>query len=89
MSVVELNPDSQILQQMEGHWKQYFAIMLYKLSKEGAVLTVEDIELYSKENPIFLVHGTNEDIQFRFVSAQEAENLMILDKAKNPSGVSS
>ena len=69
----KLNPDSPILQQLEGQWDKITAILLHKLKgTEEVVITLDDMMNYPRER-YMLVYGHIDAIQLKLVTLEEAK----------------
>lgn len=80
-----INPDSTILQQVDGEWQKLAAAILWKLVKRGVVkVTVEDLkEMEAEFAPgmaCIFTHGHAESIEFSLVTMEQAERLAAHDK---------
>jgi arginine decarboxylase-like protein len=75
-----MNPDSAVLQQMEGYWQNMAALMLWKLARDGVELTKEDIESFPKGS-VLLTHGHKESVEFKLVTQEVAETIVAHDRA--------
>src|SRR5437868_2524520 len=41
MTIDVINPESAILQQLQGYWMKYLAMVIYKLAPNGVTLTIQ------------------------------------------------
>lgn len=73
MTVNVINPDSAILQQSEGMWQKYCALLVWKLARQGVTISVADIDKCNSEGElILLAHGHYDSIEFKLVTPQQA-----------------
>ncbi len=87
MTVKVLNPDSMVLQQVDGQWQKLAALIVWKLCGEKSVeITVADMQSIEKqfgaEGPVLLTHGHTESIEFRVITAERGRVLAEFE-AKN------
>lgn len=76
-----LNPDSTMMQQSEGHWQKYLCLVIWKLAREGVVITSADIiEFANQDKNVLLTHGHIESIEFKLVTPAEAERIRNYDR---------
>ena len=80
MPTTILNPESEILQQTEGHWQKLLALIVWKLAKQGVMITADDIMAFGKEGLVLLTHGLPDGIEFKMVTQTEASQLIVMDK---------
>jgi hypothetical protein len=73
-----VNPESVVLQQVEGHWQKLAALILYKAVRLGTIkVTEEDMKAFQAEfpnlgGPCLLTHGHSDSLEFRIVSMADA-----------------
>jgi hypothetical protein len=84
MTLNVLNPDSVILGQLEGQWQKLFVMLVWKLAREkGVTLTHKDMAAYQRDfeagRAHFLTHGHFDSIEFKIVTAAEAQRLAAYD----------
>lgn len=78
-----LNPDSTMMQQSEGHWMQYLALVLAKLAPGGVTITAADMKkMASSGEMIVLTHGHVDSIEFKLVTRAEADRIVAYDKTR-------
>ncbi len=81
-----INPDSVVLQQVDGHWQKLTAIILWKLLPPGGVvkITADDIAAMHKhfapEGPAVFTHGMVDGMEFSLVTAARARALAEFDE---------
>lgn len=87
MTTKVINPDSAILQQMDGHWQKLCALLVWKLARQGVTLTHEEIKQCTSEGElILLTHGHYDSIEFRLVTPAEAERIVAHDRTMHGHG---
>lgn len=74
MTVTKLN-DAPVLDQMEGQWMKFFALVVWKLAPNGVEITMADIDKFAAEGGILLTHGHRESFEFRIVTPEAAARL--------------
>lgn len=79
-----LNPESTVLQQVDGHWQKLFAILLWKFAKRDVVVVKDtDIEAMAKEfapcGPIVFTHGQVDGFRFSLVTEEKAKEIAAFD----------
>ena len=82
---ITINPDSVILQQVDGHWQKLAALIVWKCIGRGTVtITVEDMQRLDDEFapgvPVLLTHGHADSIEFRIVDEAAAKRLAEHDR---------
>jgi hypothetical protein len=88
----KLNPDSVILQQVDGQWQKLAMLILWKCVGAGKVVrvTADDIERLNKTFapgiPVIFTHGHSDSIDFSIVTEQRAQQIGEHDKAMRESG---
>lgn len=85
MNTRVMNPDSMMMQQMEGHWQQMVAIILWKLVKREVVkITAADMEALQAEfgclGPVVFTHGKADAIEFSLITQAQAQVLAEHDR---------
>lgn len=80
-----INPDSVILQQVDGHWQKLAALIVWKCVGRGTVtITAEDIQgcaaAFAPGPPTLLTHGHADSIEFRLVDEAAAKRLAEHDR---------
>lgn len=89
MSVTVLNPDSTVLQQLQGHWQTIASILVWKLApgENGVRVTAADMQAYAdavaKGEVVLYTHGHKDSIDFRIVTKEAAQRLTAHDRATN------
>lgn len=82
-----LNPDSVILQQLDGHWQKIATMLLYKLvGRDKTVkLTNEDISAFSAAfapgTPCLYTHGHVDSIDFTVIDQDAGRHIAAHDAA--------
>lgn len=82
MSANDLNPDSAILQQLDGQWQKIAAVLVWKLARNGVTLTVGDFASFPKDHALY-THGHRDSIDFKLVTMADAERLAAHDRSTN------
>lgn len=80
MTPVKMNPDSVILQQLDGQWQKLFMALLYKLKgKEQVRLTFKELQelgqVCAPGIPVLYTHGHTDSIDFQIVDEAAARRL--------------
>ena len=84
MTVKKLNPESTILQQLDGEWPKMALLLLWKLAGRNQVkLTAAEIENcineFSPGVPVIYTHGHKDSIDFQLVDEDTAQRLATHD----------
>lgn len=82
MTVQKINPDSTVLQQVDGYWMKLCSMLLWKLSPTKPVeITVKDFEEIAKfyELPTVLIHGHTSSLTLSLVTSERAAQLAEYD----------
>lgn len=82
MAVEILNPESTILQQVDGQWQKLLTLVVWKLAKEGVTITHADMVQFAESKRYLLTHGHHDSIEFKLVTQAEAKQLVALDRCK-------
>jgi hypothetical protein len=78
-----LNPESAILQQLDSHWQQVAALLLWKLARVGVTtLTMEEIASFPQHDLVLMTHGHKESIDFSLVTKEAAEKIVAHDRGQ-------
>lgn len=85
MSVMKINPDSTILQQVDGQWQKLAMLILWKVAGDKPVrITAEDMARCQAEFapgiPAIFTHGHSDSIEFSIVTEAEAARIAEHDK---------
>lgn len=80
-----INPESAVLQQLEGHWRQVAALVLWKcVGRAAVVITAADMQRleaeFSPGMPVLLTHGHADSLEFRIVDEATAQRLAEYDR---------
>jgi hypothetical protein len=80
MTATVLNPDSTILQQVDGEWQKLAMLILWKLTEGKPVrITADDMAACRKKFepgiPVILTHGMHDAIEFSIVTLEDAERI--------------
>lgn len=80
-----INPDSTILQQVDGHWQKLAALIVWKCVRRGTVtITLEDMQRLEAEfapgKSNLLLHGHADYLEFRLVDDESAKRLAEHDR---------
>lgn len=75
--------DAPIIDQLDGQWQKFAAIILWKLNGNKAVqITGDDIERFGQQftfgSPVIFTHGHKESIEFQIVSEEAAGRIAAL-----------
>lgn len=90
--VTKLNPDSAVLQQVDGYWQKLAALILWKTVGAGHVVkvTAADIEAmgahFTPGEATILTHGHVDSIDFSLVSSERAAAIAAHDAAMHGHG---
>lgn len=89
MTATKINPDSAVLQQLDGHWQKMAMLLLWKLAgREKVKITVEEMARWQAEFspgiPVLLTHGHSDSIEFQVID--EAAAMRIADHEKTMKG---
>ena len=76
-----MNPESAILQQLDHHWQQIAALLVWKLAQNGVTLTEKEISQFPTDLVLF-THGHKDSIDFKLVTREQAEQLAKFDAAQ-------
>lgn len=84
MSVEVVNPNSAILQQLEGQWQKMAMLILWKLAGKTKIrITDKDIAQFSRSfsphGPALYTHGHVDSIEFQIVDKASADRLAAHD----------
>ncbi len=79
-----LNPDSTILQQLEGEWQKIVLLLLWKLVKDAPVkISIDDMialqAAFPNSMPTLLAHGHSDSFELRVISMEQAKRLAEYD----------
>lgn len=79
--MAKMNPDSEMLSQMDGQWQKYAMMLLWKLAKRELVkVTAEDIAEFTSSFepgiPVMYTHGHSDSIDFQIVDEASAQRLV-------------
>lgn len=82
---MKINPDSVVLQQVDGQWQKLAALILWKCVGTGkVVITAEDMdamaENFAPGMPCVFTHGKAESLEFSLVTEAEATRLAEFDR---------
>lgn len=85
MNARVINPDSTVLQQVDGQWQKLAALILWKLSGRSVVrITAEDMAKMQAEFApgvaVIFTHGHSDSIEFSIVDEAAATRLAAHDK---------
>ena len=75
-----LNPDSAILQQLDGQWQKVAALLLWKLAGvEKVTITCNDMEEMARQfhpgQPCIFTHGHQDSIDFQVLDEKAASRI--------------
>lgn len=79
---VQLMNRAPIIDQLEGQWEKIVAALVFKLAKDGVVLTMKDFEECTNSGRALLSHGHFDSIEFKMVTREEAKRLAEFDATK-------
>jgi hypothetical protein len=60
--------------ELQGRWQKLAVVLLWKLAKDGIVLTQSDRDRLPGDKTL-LAHGHEQDIEYRFVHRREAQRI--------------
>lgn len=80
----KINPDSVILQQLDGQYQKLMMLVLYKLKgREAVKITHEEIACCMAEfapgSPVLFCHGHSDSIEFQVIDEASAQRLAAHD----------
>lgn len=86
MTNVKINPDSVILNQLEGEWEKICMVILRKLSPNTPVkITAQDfIDIrkdFAPNGPVLFTHGMHDAIELSIITHERANELAAYDAA--------
>lgn len=81
MTVNIVNPDNAALQQAEGNWMKFCALIVWKLAPKGVHITSADMDRFAAEGGLLLTHGHRDSFEFKIVTPVEAVRLAEHDAA--------
>lgn len=82
----KINPDSEVLGQVDGYWQKIAMMILWKTVGKGVVvkITAEDMQALAKEfapgTPVIFTHGKSDALEFSLVTEEAAHRLAAHDK---------
>ena len=81
----KINPDSRVLQDVDGYWQKIAAFLLWKLAGTSkVVITAKDMqdmsENFAPGIPCVFTHGKAESLEFSLVTEAEAVRLAEFDR---------
>lgn len=84
MTAKILNPDSTVLQQVDGQWMKLATLILWKTAGRGKVtITAADMQAMSDAFapgiPTLMTHGHVDSFDFQIIDAEAAERLAAHD----------
>lgn len=82
MTVEKLNPDNTMVQQSDGLYAKYLALVVAKLAPNGVRITVDDIHNFADSGKVLAMIGENDAFSFKLVSPDEAQKLIEHDKGR-------
>ncbi len=79
-----INPDSTIIQQLDGQWQRVAMQVIWKLARrKGVKITEKDMEslvkAFEPDGPVLLTHGYVDGIEFKLVNIKTAKRLAEYD----------
>ncbi len=80
MSVRVVNPDSAVLDQLEGHWQKLATLILWKTCGRKVLrITDADMDAFIAEfkpgEPVLFTHGRFDALEFSIVDQAAAERI--------------
>lgn len=78
-----MNPDSVVLQQVDGMWQKLAALIVWKLAREGVTITHKDMDEFARGDNVLLTHGHFDSIEFKIVTAEAARRIAAHDAKMN------
>jgi hypothetical protein len=87
MTNAKINPDSVILNQLEGQWEKVCMVLLHKLSAGKPVrVTVQDFidvrKLYEPDGPVLFTHGMHDSFELSVITHERAKELAAYGASK-------
>ena len=84
MTVKVLNPDSTVLQQVDGQWQKLAILILWKCAGRNVVrITAAEIAALKAEfapsGPVIFTHGMHDAFEFSLISEDDAKRLVAHD----------
>lgn len=84
MNVRKINPDSTILQQLEGHWQKIAMLILFKCKGRDRIKITHDeiarcMTEFAPGAPVLLSHGHSDSIEFQVIDEESAHRLAAHD----------
>jgi hypothetical protein len=80
-----INPDSVVLQQVEGHWQKLCGLILWKTvgRDKSVTVTLQDMQALADEFApgiaVVLTHGHSDSLEFKLVDEAAARRLAAHD----------
>jgi hypothetical protein len=60
--------------ELQGRWQKLAVVLMWKLARDGVVLTVGDRAAVPKDR-VLLANGRRDDIEYRFIPREEAKRI--------------
>lgn len=89
-----LNPDSVVLNQLDGHWQKIATLIVWKLAGANTPVSIsmEDMKQLEKEfapdGPALFTHGKHDAFEFSVVSMRKAQELAEYDRKQRAASTS-
>lgn len=72
---MELNPNHPVTRKVHDHWHKIAAILVSRLPKGRATITLGEIERFSATNPAITIKEVPAGLELRIVTMEEGEQL--------------
>jgi hypothetical protein len=87
MANEKINPDSVILNQLEGQWEKVCMVLLHKLSSGKTVkITAQDFidvrRHYEPDGPVLFTHGMHDSFELSVITHERAKELAAYEASK-------
>jgi hypothetical protein len=85
----KINPEAEILQQLDGHWQQLLMVVLINIAPDGVTITDEDVmkaanAFPTSGGPVIMTHGHKDSIELKVISGAEARHLAAMVEMTEP-----
>lgn len=86
VKVRDYNPGATLNAQLNGHWQQLMAVLVWKLAKDGVTLTAAEIGEYSdlahRGEAVLMTYGHSDSIDLKIVTAEAAREIATYDQSQ-------
>ena len=81
----EINSESTVLRQLDGHWQRLALLILWKCKGRVRItITHKEIEQFAKEfapgNAVLYTHGHKDSLEFQVINEDRAQALAEYDR---------